>query len=98
MGLEVFEEYNTEVSEYTTISELIDELGEKAVIRGIKYMYSLSDADKKYRRSVSNTDFAKDYAEGIMDEDVDIDEDKADEINKKWENESSKKGLDMDNE
>lgn len=98
MGLEVFEEYNSYISEDTTVQELIDELGKESVIRGVKYMYSLSDADEEYRRSVSQTDFAGKHADSLADDDVELDENRKEEINKKWAEKSSDSGLGVNDE
>lgn len=88
MGLDAFSEKIPEVSEETTVSELIDIYGEEAVFRAIKYMHSLSDADENYRNAISSEDMEEGYHDaGVQEGDA------VEKSSDKWERESSESGL-----
>lgn len=87
MGLDAFEQNKTDVSRDTTIGELIDDVGEGAVIRGIKYMYSLSEADENYKDAMEPERMERGFREaGVEGENVTT-------ASEKWAKESNDKGI-----
>lgn len=87
MGLEAFEQTDPDISRDTTVQELINDVGESAAIRGIKYMYSLSDAEESYKESMNPENMEEGFrSAGIEGEGVS-------EASEKWAKQASESGI-----
>lgn len=87
MGLEAFEQNDPNISRDTTVQELINDVGESAAIRGLKYMYSLAEADENYKESMKPEAMEEGFREaGVEGENVTT-------ASEKWARESNDRGI-----
>lgn len=84
------------LSPSTTISELIDEFGLKEVKRGLSYMSSLSDAQENFKKSASDSDYAKRVAQGLSEDVEDVSDSKIQELQEEWSESMEEGGLGLD--
>lgn len=90
-------EHLTEMSDDTTIQDLINIYGKEAVRRGLSYMASLEQADQEFRESASESDeYGKRFTEAQTDGEVEVDEKTVDKVNEDWQDAMEGDGLGLE--
>jgi predicted RNA-binding protein with PUA domain len=98
-----FEEHGVSIDVGITVDELIEEYGKEKVVRGIGYILSLDEAERKYIESM-NDEGAEELFSSVTGRNVSMEEieneasEEVDEALRKWMKEGQEKGIGVDDE